>query len=204
MTLPVSKGDMLFRNDMAVFHAREGFDESCVNMKRHLMKMYLRDADQRLDRAAIAAGRLQRKICSKKSDCLNEEIWYTQVSLAADMPLTVRQSQVVPLVLWDPIFPAYHGCLDYHESHSNVFLETVDMLCLKTLGVGYIFALAKRHGVSKRSCQHSVNSRRTLYASVDRCTRAAHEVLEHVRIWRLSGTAATPCTRFSSLPSIAH
>ena len=45
MTLPVSKGDMLFRNDMAVFHAREGFDESCVNMKRHLMKMYLRDAD---------------------------------------------------------------------------------------------------------------------------------------------------------------
>ncbi len=45
-TLPVSRGDMLFRNDMAVFHAREGFDESCVNMKRHLMKMYLRDADQ--------------------------------------------------------------------------------------------------------------------------------------------------------------
>ncbi|CAH0027953.1 unnamed protein product [Clonostachys rhizophaga] len=46
MTVPVCKGDILFINDMAVFHAREGFDESRATTKRHLMKMYLRDPCQ--------------------------------------------------------------------------------------------------------------------------------------------------------------
>ena len=46
ITLPVEKGDMLFVNDMALFHAREGFDDGGIPMKRHLVKMYLRDPEQ--------------------------------------------------------------------------------------------------------------------------------------------------------------
>lgn len=46
ITLPVSKGDMIFINDMSVFHAREGFKDGDVNTARHLLKMYLRDRAQ--------------------------------------------------------------------------------------------------------------------------------------------------------------
>jgi hypothetical protein len=46
ITLPVVKGDMLFVNDMAMFHAREAFDDGGMPLKRHLVKMYLRDSEQ--------------------------------------------------------------------------------------------------------------------------------------------------------------
>lgn len=46
ITLPVVKGDMLFVNDMALFHAREGFDDGGIPLKRHLIKMYFRDPEQ--------------------------------------------------------------------------------------------------------------------------------------------------------------
>lgn len=46
ITLPVVQGDMLFVNDMALFHAREGFDDGGIPLKRHLIKMYFRDPDQ--------------------------------------------------------------------------------------------------------------------------------------------------------------
>jgi len=44
--LPTKKGDILFTNDLALVHAREGFDDGGDVMKRHLVKMYLRDPDQ--------------------------------------------------------------------------------------------------------------------------------------------------------------
>lgn len=46
LTLPVEKGDILLVNDMALFHAREGFDDGGVPLKRHLIKMYFRDPAQ--------------------------------------------------------------------------------------------------------------------------------------------------------------
>ncbi|RYO97404.1 hypothetical protein DL765_011248 [Monosporascus sp. GIB2] len=44
--IPAKKGDLLFVNDMALVHAREGFDDSGNTTKRHLIKMYFRDPDQ--------------------------------------------------------------------------------------------------------------------------------------------------------------
>jgi len=46
ITLPVIKGDLLFVNDMALMHAREGFDEEGVYLKRHLVKMFFRDPEK--------------------------------------------------------------------------------------------------------------------------------------------------------------
>lgn len=46
ITLPVVKGDMLLVNDMAIFHARHGFQEDNVASNRHLVKMYFRDPEQ--------------------------------------------------------------------------------------------------------------------------------------------------------------
>ncbi|KAF9769781.1 hypothetical protein IL306_012743 [Fusarium sp. DS 682] len=43
---PVFLGGMVFINDMAVFHARDGFKNGDASMKRHLLKMYLRDPEQ--------------------------------------------------------------------------------------------------------------------------------------------------------------
>ncbi|EPE33005.1 Clavaminate synthase-like protein [Glarea lozoyensis ATCC 20868] len=49
ITLPVAKGDMLFVNDLALFHARTGFKDDDIPMKRHLVKMYFRDPEQGWD-----------------------------------------------------------------------------------------------------------------------------------------------------------
>lgn len=46
ITLPVVKGDILLVNDMVLMHARQGFDDGGIPLKRHLVKMYLRDPDQ--------------------------------------------------------------------------------------------------------------------------------------------------------------
>ncbi|CVL07354.1 uncharacterized protein FPRN_13716 [Fusarium proliferatum] len=46
MSLPISRGDMIFINDLAVFHARGEFKDGDGSMKRHLLKMYLRDPNQ--------------------------------------------------------------------------------------------------------------------------------------------------------------
>lgn len=44
--LSPKKGDLLFANDMALVHAREGFDDGGDVSKRHLIKMHFRDPDQ--------------------------------------------------------------------------------------------------------------------------------------------------------------
>ncbi|CCT74741.1 uncharacterized protein FFUJ_10807 [Fusarium fujikuroi IMI 58289] len=46
MSLPIARGDMIFINDLAVFHARGKFKDGDASMKRHLLKMYLRDPEQ--------------------------------------------------------------------------------------------------------------------------------------------------------------
>lgn len=46
MSLPIARGDMIFINDLAVFHARDEFKDGDASMKRHLLKMYLRDPEQ--------------------------------------------------------------------------------------------------------------------------------------------------------------
>nr|RBQ90374.1 hypothetical protein FVER53263_08627 [Fusarium verticillioides] len=46
IALPISQGDVIFINDMAVFHARGEFKDGDKGMKRHLLKMYLRDPEQ--------------------------------------------------------------------------------------------------------------------------------------------------------------
>ena len=46
IALPMGKGDMVFINDMVMFHAREAFDEGGMYQKRHLLKFYLRDPEQ--------------------------------------------------------------------------------------------------------------------------------------------------------------
>ncbi|PNP81011.1 hypothetical protein FNYG_05478 [Fusarium nygamai] len=46
MPLTISRDDMIFINDMAVFHARSEFKEGDPSMKRHLLKTYLRDPEQ--------------------------------------------------------------------------------------------------------------------------------------------------------------
>lgn len=44
--LPAKKGDLLFANDMALVHARDGFEEDGDVMKRHIIKMHFRDPEQ--------------------------------------------------------------------------------------------------------------------------------------------------------------
>lgn len=46
ITIPTGKGDLLFVNDMALMHARHGFDEEGNYLKRHIVKMYLRDPEK--------------------------------------------------------------------------------------------------------------------------------------------------------------
>ncbi|KAI1456975.1 Clavaminate synthase-like protein [Annulohypoxylon moriforme] len=46
--LPMEKGDLIFINDMAILHGREGYiDAESTAAKRHLLKMYLRDPLQK-------------------------------------------------------------------------------------------------------------------------------------------------------------
>lgn len=44
--LPMAKGDMIFVNDMAVMHGREGYSDGDAPVKRHLLKFHLRDPEQ--------------------------------------------------------------------------------------------------------------------------------------------------------------
>lgn len=43
LTIPAAKGDVVFVNDMALLHARTGFDDGDRPEKRHIVKMFFRD-----------------------------------------------------------------------------------------------------------------------------------------------------------------
>ena len=47
--LPIKKGDLILINDMAILHGREGYnDTENATAKRNLLKMYLRDPQQKV------------------------------------------------------------------------------------------------------------------------------------------------------------
>lgn len=76
IVLPVVKGDMLFVNDMALFHAREGFDDGGIPMKRHLGKMYLRDPDQGWDIPPSVEERWAKRYGANQLDGTRKETWH--------------------------------------------------------------------------------------------------------------------------------
>ena len=75
ITIPVVKGDMLFVNDMALFHAREGFEDGGVPMKRHLVKMYFRDPDQGWSIPLSMESEWRTTYSPNKPDGTREETW---------------------------------------------------------------------------------------------------------------------------------
>jgi hypothetical protein len=75
ITLPVVKGDMLFVNDMALFHAREGFDDDGVPLKRHLVKMYFRDPDQGWNISPSIEKEWRTTYGPNRPDGTREETW---------------------------------------------------------------------------------------------------------------------------------
>jgi hypothetical protein len=74
--VPTKKGDLLFVNDMALFHAREGFDDSCETTKRHLIKMYFRDPDQGWDVPASVENEWKKVYSSNQPDGTRKEMWH--------------------------------------------------------------------------------------------------------------------------------
>ncbi|KAI4598072.1 hypothetical protein KJ359_003881 [Pestalotiopsis sp. 9143b] len=75
ITLPVVKGDMLFVNDMALFHAREAFDDGGLPLKRHLIKMYFRDPSQGWDIPPSLEKEWKTTYMPNQSDGSRKEIW---------------------------------------------------------------------------------------------------------------------------------
>jgi hypothetical protein len=75
ITLPISKGDMLFVNDMALFHAREGFDDGGIPLKRHLVKMYMRDPDQGWAVPQSVGNEWSRVYSPNRPDGTRDETW---------------------------------------------------------------------------------------------------------------------------------
>jgi hypothetical protein len=75
ITLPVVKGDMLFVNDMALFHAREGFDDGGMPMKRHLVKMYFRDPEQGWDIPLSTEKEWRTTYSPNRPDGGRDETW---------------------------------------------------------------------------------------------------------------------------------
>ena len=75
ITLPVVKGDMLFVNDLALFHAREGFDDGNMPMKRHLVKMFLRDPDQGWAVPPLLEQEWRMTYSPNRPDGTTEETW---------------------------------------------------------------------------------------------------------------------------------
>jgi hypothetical protein len=76
ITLPVVRGDMLFVNDMALFHAREGFDDGSIPLKRHLIKMYLRDPDQGWNIPPSMEREWKMSYSPNQPDGTRQETWH--------------------------------------------------------------------------------------------------------------------------------
>ncbi|RYP57029.1 hypothetical protein DL769_009745 [Monosporascus sp. CRB-8-3] len=73
--MPAKKGDLLFVNDMALVHAREGFDDSGNSMKRHLIKMYFRDPDQAWGIPPSLENEWKKVYGPNEPDGTRKEIW---------------------------------------------------------------------------------------------------------------------------------
>ena len=76
ITLPVVKGDMLFVNDMAIFHARQGFDDGGIPMKRHLVKMYCRDPDKGWEIPPSTEKEWRTTYSPNRADGSKHETWH--------------------------------------------------------------------------------------------------------------------------------
>lgn len=73
--LSAKKGDLLFANDMALVHAREGFDDGADVMKRHLVKMHFRDPDQGWGIPPSLEKEWKMVYCSNEPDGTRKETW---------------------------------------------------------------------------------------------------------------------------------
>jgi len=76
ITLPVVKGDMLFVNDMALFHAREAFDDGNIPLKRHLIKMYFRDPHQGWNIPPSMENEWKTSYSPNQPDGTRQETWH--------------------------------------------------------------------------------------------------------------------------------
>ncbi|KAI6082012.1 hypothetical protein F4821DRAFT_248171 [Hypoxylon rubiginosum] len=74
--LRTKKGDLLFANDMALVHAREGFDDGRGVMKRHLIKMHFRDPDQGWGLPSSLENEWKTVYGSDEAKRTREEIWH--------------------------------------------------------------------------------------------------------------------------------
>ncbi|MCJ1314656.1 hypothetical protein MMC25_008338 [Agyrium rufum] len=75
ITLPVVKGDMLLVNDMALFHARTGFDDGNIPLKRHLVKMYFRDPEQGWNIPTSMENEWRQTYSPNQPDGTRKETW---------------------------------------------------------------------------------------------------------------------------------
>ncbi|KAL3489020.1 hypothetical protein BJX62DRAFT_239489 [Aspergillus germanicus] len=76
ISLPTRKGDLLFVNDMALFHAREGFDDGDIPLKRHLIKMYFRDPSQGWNIPVSMENEWKMSYTPNRPDGSREETWH--------------------------------------------------------------------------------------------------------------------------------
>lgn len=76
ITLPVEKGDMLFVNDLALFHARTGFDDGGIPLKRHLVKMYFRDPEQGWNIPPSMENEWKTSYSPNLADGTRKETWH--------------------------------------------------------------------------------------------------------------------------------
>ena len=80
ITLPMAKGDMVFINDMVMFHAREPFDEGGVHLQRHLFKLYLRDPEQNWAVPPSVVEGWRKMYGPNRDDGTREETWNPRYS----------------------------------------------------------------------------------------------------------------------------
>lgn len=75
LKLPARKGDLLLVNDMALCHAREGFDDGGDTAKRHLIKMHVRDPDKGWTIPGEIENEWKNVYGSKSASEERREIW---------------------------------------------------------------------------------------------------------------------------------
>jgi hypothetical protein len=76
ITLPVAKGDLLLVNDLALFHARTGFDDGNIPLKRHLIKMYFRDPEQGWNIPPSMENEWKMSYTPNQPDGTRKETWH--------------------------------------------------------------------------------------------------------------------------------
>lgn len=76
--LPMKKGDLVFINDMVLFHARESFDEAGAYLQRHLLKMSIRDPAQNWPVPSTAKQAWRKMYGPNREDGTRKETWSTR------------------------------------------------------------------------------------------------------------------------------